>query len=565
MNQQISKIFFEIASFLESKEIPFKPYAYQKAALTLRNLKGDISKIYKKGGIKALEGLPGIGKSIAEKIEEYIKEGKISYYEKLKKEIPVEMKEISEIEGVGPKTVVTLYKKLGIKTVKDLEKAAKNHKISPLPGFGEKTEKNILEGIGFLKKSKGRFLLVDALSEVEEIKSKLKWIDKISVAGSVRRKKETIGDVDFLATSKNYEKAMDFFTSLKDVVKVWGKGKTKSSVRTKSGLDIDLRIVPKKSFGSALQYFTGSKEHNIKTRKIAINKGLKLNEYGLFKGEKRIKADSEEEIYKALGMRWISPELREDRGEVEASLNGKLPSLIELKDIKGDLHCHSSWDGGENSISEIAKEAKKLGYNYIGISDHTKFLKIENGLNEKNLLEQRKEINELNKKYKNFRILQGAETNILKNGSLDIDNKALKKLDYVIGGIHSNFKMSYSQMTERIIKALKNPYLKILAHPTGRLIKKRDALSADWEKIFKEAKKQGVVLELNANPLRLDLNDINIRKVIKQGIKIIINSDAHQLSHFSFMKFGVFQARRGWAEKKDVLNSMSLKEISNLW
>lgn len=568
MNREISKIFFEIAGFLNSKEIPFKPYAYQKAALTLKDLKKDVSEIYEEGGLKALEDLPGVGKSIAEKIEEYIKKGKIKYYEKLKKETPVQMGELSAIEGIGPKTVKALYRELGIKNIKELEKAAKEHKISSLPGFGEKTEKNIIEGINFLKKDKGRFLLAEALSEVEEIKSKMKGskeIENICVAGSVRRKKETIGDVDLLVTSKNPEKTMDFFVSLENVVKVWGKGKTKASIRTKDGLDVDLRIVPLESFGSALQYFTGSKEHNIKLRKIAIKKNLKLNEYGLFKKEKKVAGKTEEDIYSYLEMEWISPEMREDRGEIETSLKKELPSLINLEDIKGDLHCHSSWDGGKESISKIAEEARKMGYEYIGISDHTKFLKIERGLDEKKLSEQRKEIEKLNKKYKDFKILQGAETNILNDGSLDIKDESLKTLDYVIAGIHSSFKMSSSQMTERIIKAMENPYVKILAHPTGRLIGQRNAYEADWEKIFKAAKKNKVVLEVNANPLRLDLNDENIKKVLNMGIKIVINSDAHQLGQFYLMKFGVFQARRGWAEKKNVLNSMSLREISKFF
>jgi DNA polymerase (family X) len=572
MNREISKIFFEIAGFLNSKEIPFKPYAYQKAALTLKDLKEDVSEIYKKGGLKELENLPGIGKSIAEKIEEYIKKGKIEYYEKLKKEMPVQMGKISAVEGVGPKMVRILYKELGITNVKELEKAAKDHKISSLPGFGEKTEKNIIESINFLKESKGRFLLIDALSEAERIKNKLKElkeIGEIETAGSVRRRKETIGDVDLLATSKNPEKTMDFFVSLKEVVKIWGKGKTKSSVRTREGLDIDLRIIPSGSFGSALQYFTGSKEHNIKTRKIAIKKGLKLNEYGLFKKKKKIAGKTEKEIYHSLGMEWIPPEIREDRGEIESSLEKNLPSLISEKEIKGDLHCHSSWNGGENSISEIAERAMSLGYDYIGVSDHTKFLRIENGLNEEDLLKQRKEIDRLNKKYQklnnNFRILQGAETNILSDGSLDIKNEALEKLDYVIAGVHSGLKMTEEKMTERIIKAMKNPYVKILAHPTGRLIGQRDAYLANWEEIFKAAKENNIILEVNSNPLRLDLNDENIRKVINMGLKIIINSDAHQVDQFSFIKFGVFQARRGWAEKKDVVNTMSLREISKLF
>ena len=583
INQELSKIFYEIANFLKTKEIPFKPYAYQKAALTLKKLREDVSVIYRKGGIKALEELPSIGESIAQKIEEYLRTGKIKYYQELKKKMPVKMEELTSVEGVGPRTVKILYKELKIKNLKDLEKAVKSHKIAGLSGLGEKTEKNILQSISFLKKNKGRFLLGDVLSKVEKIKKRLKTIkevEKISEAGSVRRKKETIGDIDFLISIKNSDsirkkssdeakKIMDFFVSMPGVVKTWGKGETKSSIMTKQGLEIDLRVVPEKSFGAALQYFTGSKEHNIATRKIAMSKGLKLNEYGVFRGRKMIAGKSEKEIYESLGMQWIPPEIREDRGEVRISIEGKLPELLELKDIKGDLHSHSSWDGGRDSISEMAKACINRGYKYLGISDHTKFLRIEHGLDEKELLQQRKKIIKINLQLvtnnSQFRVLQGAETNVLSDGSLDIKDEVLKKLDYVIAGVHSSFKMSRERMTKRIIKAIKNPYVRILSHPTGRLLKQRDEYLADWDKIFKAAKDFGVILEINAHPKRLDLNDRNIRIAKEMGIKMAINSDAHHISQFENMKFGVFQARRGWAEKNDIVNTFPLNKLLNLW
>jgi len=563
-NQEIANIFYEIADFLEMEGVQFKPYAYQKAAITLENLEKDVQDIYKEGGKEALEKIPGVGKSIAEKIEEYLKTGKIKHYQDLKKKTPVKMEELTAVEGLGPKRVKVLYQKLGIRNLKDLEKAAKSHKIAPLFGFDEKTEKNILEGIAFLKRSKGRFLLGEILPIVKETYEKLKKIkeiDRISVAGSVRRRKETIGDVDFLVTTKNPKKVMDFFVSLPEIVKIWGKGSTKSSVRMKGGFDMDIRVVPKKSYGSALQYFTGSKEHNIATRKIAIDKGLKLNEYGVFRGKRMVAGKTEEEVYKTLGMEWVPPELRENQGEIEAALKGKLPKIIDYGDIKGDLHCHSKWDGGKNTILEMAERARALGYQYLGITDHTKFLRIEHGLDEKKLSQQRKEIDKLNSRLKNFKILQGAETNILNDGSIDIKDEALKKLDYAIAGIHSNFKMEKEKMTERIIKAMRNPYIKIISHPTGRILKRRDEYQCDFDKILRAAKEFKVILEINSFPERLDLNDQNIRRAKEAGVKMVINTDSHHRDQLRHIELGVAQARRGWAEKEDIVNTQPLEKL----
>ena len=571
INQEIANILYDIAYFLEMEGVPFKPYAYEKAAITLENLEEGVDKIYLRGGLKALEQIPGIGKSIAQKIEEYIKTGKIKYYEEFKKKVPVKIDELTAVEGVGPKMVKVLYQKLGIRDLKDLERAAKEGKIRNLPGFGEKTEKNILQGIRFLKKSGGRFLLGEVLPIVREITfilSKLKEVERIDVAGSLRRRKETIGDVDLLVIAKDAEKVMDVFVNLPGVTKVWGKGKTRSSIRLEQGIDVDLRVVPKKCYGSALQYFTGSKEHNIATRKIAIDKGLKLNEYGLFKGKKMIAGKTEEEIYKALGMEWVPPEMREDRGEIEAALAGRLPKVIGYDSVKGDLHCHIRWrgrDGGANTIEEMAEMAREIGHKYLGIASHTKALKIEHGLNEKELAEQRKEINKLNCKLQitncKFRVLQGAETNILKDGSIDIKDGALKKLDYAIAGIHSHFKMSKGEMTERIIKAMKNPYINIISHPTGRILKRRDEYQIDFDKILRAAKVTGTVLEINSFPERLDLNDIHIRRAKEEGVKMIINTDAHQRDQLRYIEFGIAQARRGWAEVKDIVNCWPLSKM----
>lgn len=573
-NQEIAKIFHEIANYLEMEEVAFKPYAYKRVANALEALEEDVNDIYKQGGLKSLHKVPGVGKNIALKIEEYLKTGRIKFYEKLKKKTPINLEEMIAVEGMGSKKVKILYQKLKIKNLKDLEKAAKAHKIAPLFGFGEKTEKNILEGIAFLKKSKGRFLLGDIMPVVKEVLEELdslKEVKEISVAGSVRRMKETIGDVDILVISKNPSKVMDFFVSQSDVIKVWSKGPTKSSVRMKDGFDMDLRVVPAKSYGSAFQYFTGSKEHNISTRRIAIGRGLKLNEYGVFRGSKMIAGRTEKEVYKAIGLSWIPPEMRENEGEIEAALRqaqGKpngLPKVIDYNDVRGDLHCHSNWDGGANPIQEMAKTAQEMGYEYIGISDHTKFLRIEHGLNEKQLAQQRKEIDKLNKKFQvsgsKFQVLQGCEANILNDGTIDIKDEALKKLDYVIAGIHSSMKMEKEKMTERIIRAMKNPNIDIISHPTGRIIKRRDEYQIDFEKILRAAKEFGVILEINSYPERLDLKDSYIRRAKEAGVKMIINTDSHRKDQLRFIEFGIAQARRGWAEKKDIINTQPLNKL----
>jgi len=586
-NRELAKIFNEIALYFEMDGAPFKPQAYEKAAINLETLSEDVKDIYKKGGREALEEIPGVGKNIADKVIEYIKVGRIKEYEKLKKKTPVSIDELISVEGIGPKGVSYLYKKLKIKNLKDLERAAKAGKIRNLPNFGKKKEQNILEGIEFVKRSKGRFLLGEILPKVQEIISelkKLKEIKQISEAGSVRRRKETIGDVDILITSPNPKKVIDYFTVMPGVVKIWGKGPTKASVRLSVGvgIDVDLRVLPNSQFGSALQYFTGSKEHNIILRKIAIDKGLKLNEYGLFRGPKMIAGRTEKEVYAALKMDYIEPELRENQGEIEAALRqarGKpngLPKIIGYKDILGDLHCHSNWDapkqselatgqGGKDSIEDLASAAIKMGYQYIGIADHTKFLRIENGLNEKQLIERNKEIDKINKKFQasgsKFQVLKGCEANIMADGSIDIDDKVLAQMDFVIAGVHSQMKMLKVQMTKRIIRAMKNPNVDIISHPTGRILKKRDEYEIDFDELLKIAKETGTILEINAFPVRLDLNDVHIKKAKQAGVKMVINTDAHKKEHLRFIEYGISQARRGWAEKKDIINTWPLEKL----
>jgi len=562
-NNEIAKILFEIGEYLDLEGIPFKPRAYQTAALSLDNLEEDVFNIYKKEGLKGVEKIPGIGKSIALKIEEYLKTGEIEYYEELKKQRRVDVKNLSKIEGLGPKRINFLNKELGIENVADLRKAIEGNKLRDLEGFGEKIQKNILESIAFMESSGTRFLLSEVEEDIDIIVNrlkKIKEIEKIEVAGSFRRKKETVGDVDILVASSLPLKIMDEFISLPGIVRVWGRGETKSSVRMRKGYDVDLRIVKADSFGAALQYFTGSKEHNVSLRRLAISKGYKLNEYGLYDENEIIAGKTEEEIYDKLGLEYVPPELRENRGEIEVAQKHELPRLIELKDIKGDFHTHSSFAGTLISMEEIVLRAIEKGYAFIGISDHTQELKIENGLDEKRLSLQSKEIKKLNEKYKQIRVFQGAEVNILKDGSLDIKNSALKELDFVNIGIHSNFKMTRKEMTERILTAMNNPYATCLTHPTGRVVNRRDAYNVDLAKIFEFAKTKNVLLEINSSE-RLDLNDYNVKKAKETGCRFFINTDTHALKQLDRMKYGVFQARRGWVIKEDVVNTWPLKEL----
>lgn len=567
-NFEIAKILYNISLYLDMEGEQWKPRAYEKAARSIEALSEECSDIYKRGGIKELMEIPGVGEAIAEKIEEMVLTGKLGYYEKLKRKIPVDIERITSIEGVGPKTVKILYKKLKIKTVEQLEKAAKARKIRKLEGFGEKSEQEILKGIEFLKKSKGRFILGYVLPTLRDIEQRLKKLPEVkivNIGGSTRRMKETIGDADFLVVSNKPEKVMDFFTSMPDVIHVYNKGPTRSMVKLKIGLDADIRVVPDKSYGAALQYFTGNKDHNIAMRKIAIEKGWKLSEYGVFdKHNKYLFGKTEEEVYEKLGMKWMPPELRENTGEIEAAMKNNLPKLIEYNSLKGDLQIQTKWTDGTNSIKEMAEEAKKLGLEYIAITDHTKSLGFTGGLDEKKLETQGKEIDKVNKEFHGITVLRGAEVNILKDGSLDISDKTLAKLDVVGAAVHSNFNLPKSEQTNRIIKAMQNENVDILFHPTGRVIQQREPYEVDIEKIIQAAKDTGTVLEIDAFPDRLDLKDEHIKLGVKHGVKFSIDSDAHNRNQIHYLEFGIAQARRGWTEAKDVVNTRNLKEFLKL-
>ena len=566
-NKELASLFSRIALYLEIDDVPFKPQAYVRAAGAIESLSEHIEEMYKRGGLRELEQIPGVGKSIAGKIEEYIKTGTIQEYERLRKKIPVDIEELTSVEGVGPKMVRDLYKLLNVRTLEDLEKAAKAGKVRALPHFGEKTEQNILQGIDFVKRSKGRWLLGNIYPYVEELTSKLQGssvVQRAVAAGSIRRMKETIGDVDILVTTSKPEKAIEYFLSLVSYEKIWGKGQTKVSVHTTEGFDIDMRVLPEEVFGAGLQYFTGSKEHNVRLRTYAQSKGYTLNEYGLFFGKKRIACKTEKEVYAALGCSYIDPELREDQGEIDKAIAGKLPKVISYESLRGDLQTQTNWTDGKDSVEAMAKEAKRQGLEYIAVTDHTRDLAMTGGMDEGKLLSQMREIDRVRKKVSGIAILKGAEVNIRKDGSLDIADEVLAKLDVVGASVHSNFKMSKKDMTARIIRAMENPHVDILFHPTGRIIQKREAYEVDMDVVIAQAKKTGTILEINAFPERLDLKDSDIKKAVQEGCKMAINSDAHAAEHIGYLKYGIAQARRGWVERENIINTYPLEKMLSL-
>ena len=568
-NREIAEIFRSIADILEIKtENPFRIRAYRKAAQIIEDLSQSIKDIHTNG---KLPDIPGIGEGIANKISELIQTGKLKEYEDIRKSVPSGLLEMLNISSVGPKTVALIYKKLGVTTIEELEKAIKYHKLAKLPGMGEKKEENILHGIKILRETKERIPIYEAELIANKIINQLRKVpdvDKISIAGSLRRRRETIGDIDILVVSKNPEEVMSAFTTLPQVEEILAKGNTRSSVRIEGGRQIDIRVVQANSFGTALHYFTGSKAHNIRIRELGIKKGLKINEYGVFKRDKSPKEQDEKiggikeiDVFKSIGMPYIPPEMREDRGEIEAALLNKLPKLVEIENIRGDLHIHSTWSDGGNSIEEMAEAAIKRGYKYIAICDHSKSLNIAGGLNEEELIERQKEINKLNNKYKNFRILSGIELEIHINGELDFSDDILQTLDVVVGAIHTGFSQDEKVNTARIIKAMGNKNVDIIAHPTGRLLGKREGYKIDISAILKAAGDTGTALEINAFPERLDLADIYLQEAKKRGSKFAINTDAHSISQLDFAKFGVGVARRGWLEKQDVINCLDIDEL----
>ncbi len=568
-NIEIAGILYEMADILEMQEVAWKPIAYRKAARQIEKMPEEAAVVYSRGGLNALEGITGVGKHIAEKIEELLKTGKLRAYEKLKRQIPSGVEQMMRITGVGPKKAVRLNKELAITSVEQLEKAAKQGKLRALEGFGAKSELDILKGIEMFRRGKERMLLGEALPIAREIVARLKRIKGVKTAevgGSARRRKETVADIDILAISGNAKKVMDFFTTMPDVANVLAKGPTKSMVMLKEGIQADVRVLPEKSFGAALQYFTGNKDHNILLRQIAMKKGWKLSEYGLFKRSGGyIAGKTEQEVYKKLGLPYFEPELRENTGEIEAARAGRLPEVINYNALKGDLHVHTDWSDGTASTETMAAAARKFGYEYIVITDHSKSEKIANGLDEKRLLKHITEIDRLNRQLEKqgikFRVFKGSECDILPNGKLDYGDLTLKKLDFVVGSVHSRFKSPKDEMTARICKALSNKYLSVLGHPTGRLINSREPYAVDLEKVYETAVENGKLLEINAFPTRLDLKDSDIKMAKGFGAKFAISTDSHAANQLKVAEYGIAQARRGWLETKHVVNTLPLKKF----
>lgn len=560
---EIADIFDRIADSLDIlEENRFKIRAYRNASRNLRELTEDVKDIAERG---ELSKIPGIGKDLAEKIREYVANGKIKYYEELNQKVPRELVDLLAIQGLGPKMLSKLFKELKVKKLADLEREIYGEEILKLHGMGKKKIEDIKRGIQIFKESKKRVNLGIALPIAEDIVNEVNKIpgaEKAIFAGSLRRMRETIGDIDILTQSDDGKRVIESFTKMPFVRNVLVSGDTKGSVILRNGTQVDLRVVGPESYGAALQYFTGSQAHNVKVRTIAVKKGLKINEYGLFHGSKKIAGETEGDVYEKLGLPLIPPEMREDRGEIEAALRGRLPALIEPQDIKGDLHVHSNWSDGKCSIEEMALMAKSFGYEYIAITDHSPSARIANGLSIERLYEKKEELESVRKKVKGIRVLMGSEVDILSDGSLDYPNSVLGDLDVVIASVHSGFKMERAKMTERIVNAIKNPFVHFLAHPTGRLIGERDPYDVDLEQVFKTAKEYGKAIEVNSHYLRLDLNDINIRKAIDMGIRLVTSTDAHNTDQLKLMRLGVATARRGWATKTDIINSMKFKELS---
>lgn len=561
-NLEISAIFREITKILEIKgDNPFRIRAYERAAQNIEGLTEDIEDFVKHD---RLRDIPGVGRDLADKIKEYISTGRIKAYEDLKRKIPGGLLDLLNIPSVGPKTAKLLYEKLKIKDISGLEKAIKKNKLQGIFGIKEKTIENILKGIEILKRGRERMTLAQAIQVADEFVRalrKLPEVKKISVAGSLRRQKETVRDIDILVISEKPNKIMDVFTGSPGVATLLAKGETKASVRTKDDVQVDCRVEKDKSFGAALLYFTGSKNFNIKLRQLAIKKGLKINEYGVFRKEKFVCGRTEEEIFKILGMPYIEPELREDNGEIELAKKFQLPHLIELKDIRGDLHAHSKWSDGGNTIEEMAQAAKSQGYSYIAITDHSESLKIAGGLSITDLKKKKREIDKINSKLKDFSVLYGTEVDIDSQGRLDYQDETLKEFDIVVAAIHTGFKQSKSQLTKRLVRACLNKCVHIIAHPTGRLWGTRDAYDIDIDEVLKAARDTHTYLEINAFAQRLDLNGPNCHRAKEIGAKLAIGTDAHIAEQLETMKLGVSVARRGWLTRQDVINTLALDEL----
>ena len=563
VNERISKVLIEMGEILTIKGDRFRSRAFNMAAQRITALTEDIQLIYDRS---ELEDIPGVGKGIAAVITEVLERGGSTQLEELRESLPHGVRDLMQLEGVGPRKAMRLNKELGVTSIDELEQAAKEKKVRPLKGFGAKTEENLLRSIREYQLMQGRFLLGAVLPVIDDI---IKWMKEspavlqVEVAGSARRRKETVGDLDVLVASNTPEVVTERFVSMPPIIRIVAKGPTKSTVVLEKNLHVDLRVIEQRNYGAALQYFTGSKEHNVKLRTISVKRGYKLNEYGLYKREsgELVAGESEEGIYRILDMDLMPPELRENRGEIEAAMNKELPMLVEYSDIRGDLHVHTNWSDGNSTVEEMAVRAKMYGWEYLAICDHSKSLGIAGGLDEEDLRKQITEIELVNRKLEDITVLKGLECDIKADGSLDLPDRSLQDLDFVVASIHSGFKATPEKMTERLVSALHNEYVSTIGHPTGRVLQRRPGYTFDMAQIFETASEQGVMMEVNAYPDRLDLNDVNCMAAMENGVTLSIGTDSHSPSHMDFMEMGVSVARRGWLKKEDIINTLSIKDL----
>lgn len=565
-NTDIERTLTQVADLLEIEGgNPFRVRAYRNAARAVGTMSREAATMV--GSEEALTSIPGVGKDLAQKIETLVRTGSLPLLDELRQRLPPGLRGLLDVEGLGPKRVNALYKELGIHDVTTLKQAAREGKIRDLPGFGAKTEQKILQDLLREKEGRGRYLLNDVEQYADSLVAALEsvpGVGRVVAAGSYRRRRDTVGDLDVLVVCRDSGKVMDRFSGYEDVARVLSRGETRSSVVLRSGLQVDLRVVPEESFGAALHYFTGSRAHNIALRKLAQSRGLKINEYGVFAGKHRVAGASEEEVFQSVGLPFIQPELREDRGEIEAASRGELPELVTLEDIKGDLHVHSVATDGRNTIREMAAAAQDRGYAYLAITDHSQRIAMAGGLDEKRLRQQMEDIDRLNEERDGPTILKGIEVDILEDGSLDLPNSVLKELDLVVGSIHSYFKLDRDTQTDRVIRAMDNPHLHVLGHPTGRMLGLRRPYDLDMERLLPAARERGVFLECNAQPNRMDLNDVQLKWAASEGVGVVIATDAHWTRQLDFMRHGIDQARRGWLEAADVVNTRSLKELKKM-
>ncbi len=565
-NVDIARIFEQIGDLLEIEDAnPFRVRAYRNAARTVSSMGREAADLIAEN--EDLTSLAGIGKDLAGKIKTIVETGTLPLLEELEKGIGGELTTLLDVEGLGPKRVAILHKELGINDRKGLIKAAEAGKVRELSGFGRKTEQKILEDLGRVKEGRGRILLAEAEPSAESYRDYLKKVEgvkEVTVAGSYRRRRETVGDLDILVSCTKNSPVMEKFAAYEEVARIISKGDTRSTVVLHSGLHVDLRVLPEASYGAALHYFTGSKAHNIAVRKIGVSGGLKINEYGVYKGKKKVAGATEREVYAKVDLPYIEPELREDRGEIEAARNNALPELITLADIKGDLHSHTNATDGKNTIEEMAQAAKELDYEYLAVTDHSRRVTVANGLDEGRLREQMGKIDALNEKLSGISLLKGIEVDILSDGKLDLPDSVLRDLDIVVCSVHSKFNLAGDEQTERIIRAMDNKYFNILAHPSGRMLGKRQPYEVDMERLMRAAKERGVFLELNSQPERMDLTDIQLKSAKEIGVGVVISTDAHWGTNLNYMRFGIGQARRGWLAADDVVNTRSLAELRRL-